>query len=47
MKKCEDCKRPLGDGTGGYQSDKTCKGNCKNRMPSAPPTPKPIKNENI
>lgn len=36
---CKYCNRPLGDGTGGYQSDKTCKGNC-NKIPLPPPPPK-------
>jgi RNA polymerase subunit RPABC4/transcription elongation factor Spt4 len=39
MKVCEECKRPLGDGSGGYQSYKTCKGNCKDSMPPAPQSP--------
>ena len=42
MKICEYCKRPLGDGTGGYQTEKTCRGNCKTNIPP-PPIPKPIK----
>ena len=44
MKICNECKRPLGDGSDGYQSYKTCKGNCKDRMPPSPPSPN-IKNK--
>jgi hypothetical protein len=36
MRKCEEYNRPLGDGSGGYQSEKTCKGNCGDRMPPKP-----------
>ena len=43
MKNCKDCNRPLGDGSGGYQSDKTCRGNCIKKMPPPPPSPNPKK----
>ena len=43
MKNCEQCKRPLGDGSGGFQSDKTCRGNCIKNMPP-PPSPSPNSN---
>lgn len=42
MKNCKECNRPLGDGSGGFQSDKTCKGNCQANMPPAPPAPSSI-----
>jgi hypothetical protein len=37
---CNYCNRPLGDGTGGYQTDKTCKGDCMKNIPPPPPSPK-------
>ena len=48
---CNKCGRLLGDGTGGYQSDKTCTGKCLTKEQILPPSkPKPIKykkNENL
>lgn len=38
---CNHCKRPIGDGSGGWQSDKTCRGNCLKIKVLPPPPARP------